>query len=224
MLREHYENSKLFEEILQLLPKMDPALAKIDTYLEDEELFLMVRADLARRRKLTLVTGQNSTPVEVVERMLVVKRLYGYSYEETERYVRDSLVLRQFCRVYLNAVPDDTTLIKWANLIRDETLYKFNERVTQIAMKHQVTKVRKVGTDGTVVESNIHHPCDNRQLADSVRVLERTIQRVRQIQQDGTASVENVTKVARNLARKIGETLKKRTEEAKEKSQKLYQE
>lgn len=44
--------------------------------------------------------------------MLVVKRLYGYSYEETERQVSDSLSLRQFCRIYLNEVPDDTTLIR----------------------------------------------------------------------------------------------------------------
>lgn len=224
MLRDHYENSKLFEDILQLMPKMDPVLAKIDIYLADEELYQLVRADLSKRRKMTLVTGRNSTPVEVIMRMLVVKRLYHYSYAETERYVRDSLVLRQFCRVYLHQVPDDTTLIKWANLIRDETLQKFNERITQLAVKHAVTKGRKMRTDGTVVESNIHHPCDNRQLADSVRVLERTVQRVREIQQEVTAGVENFTKTARNLARKIGETLKKRTDQAKEIGKKLYQE
>jgi len=31
--------------------------------------------------------------------MLVVMRLYGWSYAQTEYWVRDSLVLRQFCRV-----------------------------------------------------------------------------------------------------------------------------
>ena len=61
--------------------------------------------------------------------MLVVKRLYRYSYAETERYVSDSLVLRQFCRVYLNRVPDDTTLIRLANLIQADTLEKFNARL-----------------------------------------------------------------------------------------------
>ena len=40
--------------------------------------------------------------------MLMVKQLYLYSYAETGRYVSDSLVLRQFCRVYLNREPDDT--------------------------------------------------------------------------------------------------------------------
>ena len=43
--------------------------------------------------------------------MLVVMRLYGWSYEQAEYCVNDSLVLRHFCRVYLERVPDDTTLI-----------------------------------------------------------------------------------------------------------------
>jgi IS5 family transposase len=63
--------------------------------------------------------------VEVILRMLAVKRLYGLSYEQTEYQVRDSLVLRQFCRVYFNEVPDDTTLIRWAGLIQPETLERF---------------------------------------------------------------------------------------------------
>ena len=57
----------------------------------------------------TLSNGCPSTPVEVLLRMLVVKHLYGWSYEATERWVSDSLVLRQFRRVYAEPVPDDTT-------------------------------------------------------------------------------------------------------------------
>jgi Transposase DDE domain/Transposase domain (DUF772) len=55
------------------------------------------------------VAGLRS-PVEGILRRLVVKHLYGWSYEATERWVSDSLVLRQFCRVYTASVPDDTTL------------------------------------------------------------------------------------------------------------------
>ena len=113
MLREHYPLNKLFEEILGYVPDLSPELVKIDSYLEDEKLYRLIKKDLSVRRPKTLQTGRNSTPVDVILRMLVVKRLYGYSYEETERHVSDSLRLRQFCRVYLNAVPDDTTLIRW---------------------------------------------------------------------------------------------------------------
>jgi IS5 family transposase len=82
----------------------------------------MVRRDLEQRHPLTRWTGRPSTPVEVILRMLVVKHLYGLSYEKTEQYVKDSLVLRRFCRVYLEAVPDHSTLNKWALTIRPETL------------------------------------------------------------------------------------------------------
>jgi IS5 family transposase len=40
----------------------------------------------------------------------VVKKLHGFSYEQTEHFVSDSIVLRQFCRLYLESAPDDTTL------------------------------------------------------------------------------------------------------------------
>jgi IS5 family transposase len=228
MLRDRYPIDKLFVDISELMPKMDPALVRIDQYLEDDELFQMIKTDLSKRWAKTLETGRNSTPVEVVLRVLVVKRLYQYSYEEAERYVRDSLVLRQFCRVYLNRVPDDTTLIRWANLIHAETLEKFNARITQLALHAKVTKGKKLRTDGTVVETNIHPPSDSRQLADSVRVLARTIERARKMvsaaEQTALEAHENFTHAARKTARKIGEILRKRTDEAKETGKQLYQE
>jgi transposase, IS5 family len=60
--------------------------------------------------------------VEVILRMLLCKHLYGWSYEETRERVADSLVLRWFCRVYLQAVPDKSTLIRWTHTLRPQTL------------------------------------------------------------------------------------------------------
>jgi IS5 family transposase len=228
MLRDRHPIDKTFEDILSLIPKMDPHLAKIDQYMEDETLFRLVREDLSRRWPLTLITGRNSTPVEVIERMLVVRRLYDLSYEEAERRVSDSLSLRQFCRVYFHPVPDDTTLIRAAKLIRPETLEKFNERVTQLAVEHKVTQGRKLRTDGTVVETNIHAPSDSWQLADSVRVLARTVERARKLLsaagQTGQETFQNCTQAARKTSRRIGETLKKRTEQAKKAGLQSYRE
>ena len=42
MLCDNYSEDKLFDEILQFLPVMKPELAKVDAYLEDEELFQVV--------------------------------------------------------------------------------------------------------------------------------------------------------------------------------------
>ena len=228
MLREHYPIDKLFEEVLGYVPEMAPELVKIDTYLEDEKLYRLIKKDLSKRWPKTLQTGRSSTPVDVVLRMLVVKRLHGYSYEETERNVSDSLRLRQFCRVYLNSVPDDTTLIRWANLIQPKTLEKFNQRITHLAIEHKVTRGRKLRTDGTVVESNIRSPSDSRLLADSVRVLARSAVRGRAILQAAGKKVEksfeDFTQTAKQLSRHIGETLRTQKEAARLAGRQQYQE
>jgi transposase, IS5 family len=216
MLVEHYPTDKRFEDLLRYFPELSPELKKIDTYLEDEKLYRLIRDDLAKRYPRTKETGRNSTPVEVVLRMLVVKRLYSYSYAETERVVRDSLSLRQFCRVYLNDVPDEKTLIRWANVIQPRTLEKFNERIVQLAVERKVTRGRKLRTDGTVVESNIRPPSDNRLLVDGVRVLARTVVRARELLQHKVQEpFEDFTQAAKQRARQIGETLRKKTEAAK---------
>ena len=225
MLVEHYPTDKRFEEIAKHFPKMNAELEKIDRYLEDEKLYRMIRADLSKRYPKTTETGRNSTPVEVVLRMLVVRRLYSYSYEETVERVRDSLSFRQFCRVYLKDVPVDTTLIRWANLIQPKTLEKFNERIIQLAVERKVTNGRKLRTDGTVVESNIRAPSDNRLLVDGVRVLARTVVRARKlVKQVVQEPFEDFTQTAKQLARQIGETLRKKTDAAKNIGRQQYQE
>jgi transposase, IS5 family len=224
MLVEHYPTDKRFEELLGYFPELSPGLQKIEAYLEDEKLYRLIRDDLAKRYPKTKETGRNSTPVEVVLRMLVVKRLYGYSYAETERVVRDSLSLRQFCRVYLNDVPDEKTLIRWANVIQPKTLEKFNERIMQLAVERKVTRGRKLRTDGTVVESNIRPPSDNRLLADGVRVLARTVVRARElVKQKMQEPFEDFTQTAKQLARQIGETLRKKTDAAKSAGRQQYE-
>lgn len=115
--------------------------------------------------------------MEVVLGMLVIKQLNPYRYAETERYVSDSPALRQCYRLYLNRVLDDTTLIHLANLFRAETLEKIHPRMVELAKGNEVITVKKLYIDGTVVESNIYIPSDNRQLSDSVRVESRTISR-----------------------------------------------
>lgn len=225
MLVEHYPFDKRFEELARHFPAMDPALVTIDQYLEDEKLYRWIKADLAKRYPKTKETGRNSTPVEVVLRMLVVKRLYSYSYEDTIERVKDSLNLRRFCRVYLNDVPVDTTLLRWANLIQPKTLEKFNQRIVQLAVERKVTNGRKLRTDGTVVESNICAPSDNRLLADGVRVLARTVVRAREfVKQTLQGPFEDLTQTAKQLARQIGETLHKKTDAARLAGQQQYQE
>jgi IS5 family transposase len=148
--------------------------------------------------------------------MLIVKRLYRWSYEATERFVFDSLLLRQFCRVYWEEVPDDTTLNRWANLIEPRTLEQIHERVVRLAREHKVTRGRKLRVDSAVVETTIHHPTDSSLLADGVRVVSRLLRRAKRVLGAGTdrggevfrtrmRSVRRLTQQLHRIARRKGE-------------------
>src|SRR5688572_9847678 len=106
MIVDRYDPVNLFQMLPKLKLEFEPELAELDVLLEDDELFKLLKADLLKRYPHSARLGRHSTPVEVILRMLVVKRLYGWSYEQTEHFVSDSIVLRQFGRLYLQSAPD----------------------------------------------------------------------------------------------------------------------
>jgi IS5 family transposase len=179
MLRNRHDRTDLFALVPQLDLRFDPQLEQLDRLLDDDAILDRVRDDLARRYPRTRSRGRPSTPVEVILRMLVVMRLYGWSYAQAEYFVNDSLVLRQFCRVYLEKVPDDTTLIRWADTIGPETIQELNDRVVQLARALKVTRGRKLRVDTTAVETDIHFPTDSALVGDGVRVVSRLLRRAR---------------------------------------------
>jgi IS5 family transposase len=211
MIRDRYAPLCLFDLVPQLQLRFEPELAELDRLLEDDALFQQVKADLAQRCPRSRVTGRPSTPVEVVLRLLVVKHLYHWSYEQTEHFVGDSLVLRQFCRLGLAPVPDDTTLLRWANLLKPETVHRLLDRVVALARSLRVTRGRKLRLDSTVVETDIHHPSDSTLLADGVRVLSRALRRAKALVGAEVATARAVwrdrTRAAKRLARRIGAAL-----------------
>jgi len=146
--------------------------------LDDEDLVDLVAAALRRRHPLSGTRGRLGTPAVVVLRMLLLKHLRDWSFDECEREVRASLVYRAFCRIDCERVPDAKTLIRLAQLLGPETLTPMLERLVQIARRRRVTRGTRLRVDTTVVETNIHYPTDSSLLADGVRVLTRTMRRV----------------------------------------------
>lgn len=175
MLRDRYEPMNLFDLVPTLRLALAPVLTPLDHRLDDAPLFPAVKADLAHRRPRPLMDGRPSTPVAVSLRLLVVKHLYGWSDEATERWGSDSLGLRQCCRVYAEAVPDETTLSRGANLLQSAPRPRLLDHVVALARGLTVTRSRKGRMDGTVVETNSHHPTDSPWLYEAVRVRSRTL-------------------------------------------------
>jgi IS5 family transposase len=50
--------------------------------------------------------GRPGTPAEVVIRMLILKHLFDWSYDDLEQEVRANLVYRAFTRIDAGDVPD----------------------------------------------------------------------------------------------------------------------
>jgi transposase, IS5 family len=220
MIVDRHDPINLFEMVPKLKLEMEPELAQLDVLLEDDELFKLLKTDLLKRYPHSERLGRHSTPVEVILRMLVVKRLYGWSYEHTEHFVSDSIVLRQFCRLYLEPAPDDTTLIRWANTIGPKTLEKLNERVLALARSLKVTRGRKLRTDGTVVETNIRYPTDDTLLVDGVRVISRLVGKAKSFVKESVRRAakgepfRDRTRGAKKLAHKISKMARRRGGEA----------
>ena len=227
MIVDRYDPVNLFQLVPQLQLEMEPALAALDRLLDDDALVQRVKADLIRRHPQSARKGRHSTPVEVILRMLAVQHLYNWSYEETEHSVNDSLVLRQFCRLYLAKAPDDTTLIRWANQIQPATLHALLDRVVELARATKVTRGRKLRTDGTVVETNIHYPTDSSLLGDGVRILSRTVKKARQVLGEAGERSRQLfrdrTRSAKQQAKRILEATRHRGQQAEETMRDAYQ-
>jgi IS5 family transposase len=227
MLRDRYEPEDIFARVPQMAQRIDPVLKHLDVLLEDDELYEQVRSDFGKRSRYSLVHGRPSSPVEVILRMLLLKHLYAWSYQETEDEVDQNLILRWFCRLYWAAVPDDTTLIRWANTLKPETLHALNDRVVELARQAKVTQGRKLRLDATCVQTEIHHPTDSGLLVDSVRVLSRFVKRAKGLVAEQMRSVEQTCRSrlrsAKRVAQQLHRQLRRKGEDKEAEQKQLYQ-
>jgi IS5 family transposase len=227
MLIDCYPREDIFARVPKMTERIDPVLQQLDPFLEDDELYQQVRNDFGKRYRQTLVHGRHSTPVEVLLRMLLLKHLFGWSYQETEDRVDESLVLRWFCRLFWEPTPDDTTLIRWANTLRPETLHQLNDRVVELARQARVTQGRKLRLDATCVQTEIHHPTDSGLLVDGVRVLSRFVKRAKELITDQVRSVEQTCRSrlrsAKRVAQQLHRQLRRKGEDKEAEQKQLYQ-
>ena len=180
--RQHLQRS-IFEAAIGSIEKLiegliEPALQRLEEVLADEQLLEAVLGRLAQRWSQSRTRGRPGTPAEVVLRMLVLKRVKGWSFDETEREVRSSLVYRYLVRVYFEPVPDAKTLIRLSAVIGAEGIEAIHRRLLEMGKERGLINGRRARVDTTVVETNISYPTDSGLLADGVRVLTRGLKRI----------------------------------------------
>lgn len=194
---------------------MDPVLKQLDGVLDDEKLVDEVFAVLAGRYEESARKGRPSTPAEVVLRMLVLKHLRRWTFEQLEWEVTGNYVYRRFCRIDGGDVPDEKTMVRYGQLLDDAFLKKVFERVVEIASDRGVTSGRRMRVDTTVVEAPIKYPTDSGLCGDAVRVLSREM---RKLDEAGAKLPFVRADVRRSVARRqmeIAQALRRRGDAAK---------
>jgi IS5 family transposase len=157
----------------------EPWMREADQLLDDDQLLNVVYEALVRRAPKSRTFGRLGVPAEIVVRMLLLKHLRNWSFDELEREVRPNLLYRQFTRVAAGIVPDAKTLGSQARALGPEVIKQIHQRLVALAVENKVVQGGKMRVDTTVVETNIHYPTDSSLLDDGNRVLTRLMKKVR---------------------------------------------
>jgi IS5 family transposase len=157
-------------------------LEKISQILDaNSELAKLVEQDLLRGVKNPHL-GCAGMSGDQVLRVLVLKMMNSFSYEDLEFHLKDSTSYRTFCRIGLmDRAPGRSTIAENVKKLRWRTLEKLNRLVVEHAKQKQIETGEKVRVDSTTVESHIHRPTDSGLLYDGVRVLARLLRRVKKV-------------------------------------------
>jgi IS5 family transposase len=136
--------------------------------------------DLNRGKSETQRAGAKGMSAEQVLRCMIIKVLFSFTYEELAFHIVDSQCLRWFCLI---GIADEgfkkSALNRNIRVISDQSWEMINRDILGYAQQEGIEKGRKVRTDCTCVESNIHKPFDSTLLGDCVRVLTRLMEHSR---------------------------------------------
>lgn len=156
----------------------DDLLEPVDQLLEDPQLIELVGNCLASRSPASTRTGRLGMAPDRLLRCCVLKHLKGWSFRQLARELRCNLIYRRFTHFDAEATPDHSIFVRTFALLSPSVTEKIHERVVGLARQQGVAKGRKLRTDTTAVESNVHFPTDSSLLGDGIRVLSRSLKRI----------------------------------------------
>jgi IS5 family transposase len=138
----------------------------------------LVRQDLEAGLK-SPKRGRKGLDAQVVLRALVLWRVKNLSYRELRERIADGYEMRRFVRLRGSRVPTHVAFQRAFNRVKPSTVKEIIRRIIDVAREMGLDNGARVRIDGTVVESNIHHPTDAWLMWDVVRVLVREVKRLR---------------------------------------------
>lgn len=202
----------------------DKVLDPLDQILKDPFLVDLATQALARRRARSEDFGRPSIAPERLLRSLVLKHLKGWSFRQLERELAASLVYRRFTCFFEDSIPDFTSFSRTFGLFGKDATAQIHARVVQLARQESVAQGRKLRTDTTAVETNIHHPTDSSLLADGIRVLTRGLKRISAACQSAALQVVDHRRAAKRRVLEICRAAKVLTQAGQDNFKQSYRE
>src|SRR5437899_6869030 len=167
---------------------------------------------MAGRRPASARNGRPGIAPDRLLRCCVMKHLKGWSFRDLERELRSNLVYRRFTRFDAEATPDFTTFSRTFALLSPQISEQIHQRVVGLAREQGVAQGRKLRSDTTVVESNVHYPTDSTLLGDGIRVLSRSLLRIAAECKDGALDVVHHGRAVKHRLLEISRAAKSLTE------------
>ena len=122
-----------------------------------------------------------------------------------------------------NSYPDFTTFSRTFALLSPQITEQIHQRVVGLACEKGVAQGRKLRSDTTVVESNVHYPTDTALLGDGIRVLSRSLVRIATECKDGALDVVNHGRAVKHRLLEISRAAKSLTEANQQRMRDSYQ-
>lgn len=200
----------------------DDLLDPLDALLDDEALIDLVREKLAQRRPKSKQLGRIGIAPDRLLRLAVLKHIKQWSFRELEREVRSSLVYRRFTRFDHDRIPNYSNLSRAMAALGPETVEQIHAQVVRMAQARRVATGRRLRTDTTVVETNVHYPTDSTLLGDGIRVLQRSMKRIAEECESEAIEVIDHARTTKRRIMEIHTAARSLTDAGKAKMKKSY--
>lgn len=201
----------------------DDLLDPVDALLDDPELIELIRQCQRQRHPASSRTGRPALAPDRLLRCCVMKHLKGWSFRDLERELRSNLVYRRFTHFDADLTPHFSTFSRSFAVLTPEVTQAIHQRVVGLAQEQGIAPGRKLRTDTTVVESNIHYPTDSTLLGDGIRVLSRSLRRIADECKSGAVEAVNHARAVKNRLLEISRAAKNLTEANRERMRNSYQ-
>jgi len=212
-LQEKRKEMKILNELRLKLEKplwaLDPELAFIDTILnENPRLYEIIAPDIMELNKSSRVGRQDSPTVEQVVRAALYKEIKKLDYRELEYAQEDSRICGAFIKLEERSPFSFEMFQKYISKIRAESLRALMVEINRIMMQEEgIEDGRRLRTDSTVVETDIHYPTNNSLIWDCIKTSHRLLKKLEEMGK--IKKVRNYRKQGKKNEFKINNTKKK---------------